>query len=141
MSNNSSKRHKFAAGLVYIPNFVSSFTTLTTLTLLGCISVFLANNQLDWGMFLLDINTRSPTTKLRVGMFRFLGVVMMGKYSGIYLCQNDPGATWTTFNFCLFAMPPGFSTGHINQFGLAAQLENDLVLTPQSSWCHHSGRG
>ena len=84
---------KFAAGLVYVPNFIFSFTTLTTLSFLRCISVILANNQLDRGMFLSAINTRSPTTKLRVGMFHFLRVVMMGKYSRIHLCQNNSSAT------------------------------------------------
>ena len=92
------------------------------LTMLRCISVILANNQLDRGMFLSAINTRSPTTKLRLCMFHFLRVVMMGKYSRIHLCQNDCSATWTVFHFCLFTMSRGFSTGHINKFGLAVPV-------------------
>ena len=96
--------------------------TLTTLSLLRCISVTLANNQLNQGMFLLAINTRSPTTKLRVGMFHFLRVVMMGKYSRIHLCQNDSSATWTACYFRLFTMSPGFSTKHINKFGWAVPV-------------------
>ena len=63
------------------------------LTMLRCISVILANNQLDRGMFLSAINARSPTTKLRVGMFHYLRVVMMGKYRSIHLFQNDSSAT------------------------------------------------
>ena len=122
MVNDSSNRHKFAAGLAYVPNFVFSYTTLITLSLLRCISVILANNQLDRVMFLSAIYTRSPATKLRVGMFHFLRAVMMGKYSRIHLCQNDPSATWTAFNFCLFAMPPGFSAGHINKVGLVVPV-------------------
>ena len=133
MANDSSNRHKFAAGLVYVPNFVFSFMTLTTLSLLWCISVTLANNQLDQGMFLLAINTRSPTTKLRVGMFHFLRVVMMGKYSRIHLCQNDSSATWTAFHFRLFAMPPGFLTGHINKFGLAVPVRKWFDLNASKS--------
>ena len=89
------------------------------MSLLRYVSAILANNQLDRGMFLSAIKTRSPTTKLRVGMFHFLRVVMMGKYSRIHLCQNDPSATRTAFHFRLFVMPPRFSTGHINKFGLA----------------------
>ena len=69
-------------------------------------------------------------------MFHFLRVVMMGKYSRIHLCQNDCSATWTAFHFCLFTMSRGFSTGHINKFGLAVP---DLTWTPQSRWCHHLG--
>ena len=95
--------------------------TLTTLSLLRCISVILVNKQLDWGIFLSAINTRSPTAKLRVGMFHFLRVVMM-ENSRIHLCQNDCSATWTAFHFCLFTMSSGFSTGHINKFGLAVPV-------------------
>ena len=75
-------------------------------------------------MFLSAINTRSPTKKLQVGMFHFLRVVVMGKYSRIHLCQNGSCATWTAFHFRLFTMPPGFSTGHINKFGLAVPVRN-----------------
>ena len=74
-------------------NFLFSFATPTTLFLLLCVSATLVNNQLDWGIFLSSINTRSPTTKLRVGMFHLLRVVMMDKYSLIHLCENDVNAT------------------------------------------------
>ena len=56
-AKDSSNRHKFAAGLIYAPNFVSSFTTLITLSLLKCISVYFDNNQLDRGIFLQLIRT------------------------------------------------------------------------------------
>ena len=93
------------------------------LTMLRCISVILANNQLDRGMFLSAINARSPTTKLRVGMFHYLRVVMMGKYRSIHLFQNDSSATWTGFHFRLFTVSLGFLTGHINKFGLAVPVK------------------
>ena len=133
-ANDFSNRHKFAAGLVHVPNFVFSFTTLITLSLFRCISVFLANNQLDGGMFLSAINTRSLTTKLRVNMFHFLCVVMMGKYSRIHLCQNGASATSTASHFHLFVMPPGFSTGHINKFGLTVPVRKWLGVNASKSF-------
>ena len=93
MANDSPNRYKFAAGLVYVPNFVFSFRTLITLPLLRCISVILANNQLDQGMLLSAISTRSQRTKLQVGMLHFSRAMMMGKYLRIHLCQNDVNAT------------------------------------------------
>ena len=114
-------------------DFVFSFRTLITLSLLRCISVIFANNQLDGGMVLSAINSRSPITKLRVGMFHFLCVVMTGKYSRIRLCQNDVSATWTAFHFRLFAMSPGFSTGHINKLGLAVAVRKSFGVNASKS--------
>ena len=66
-------------------------------------------------------------------MFHFLLVVMMGEYLRIHLCQNDVSATWAAFHFRLLAMSPGFSTGHINKFGLAVPVRKWFVINTSKS--------
>ena len=81
-----------------------------------CISVILANDQLDRCIFLSAINTSSPKRKLRVS------VMMMDKCSPIHICQNGVSATLTAFHFRLLPMSPSFLIEHINKFEWAVQF-------------------
>ena len=47
----------------------------------------------------------------------------MGKHQRINLCQNGSSATWTAFQFRLFTMSSGLSTGNINKFGWAVSVQ------------------